>query len=66
MTEIRKLAAKTEQKGMTLIPTAIYFKNNRVKIELALAVGRKKYDKRQAIAKDDADRRIKQAMKKDM
>ena len=64
--EIARLAAKVEQKGMTLIPLAIYFKNRRVKIELALAVGRKKYDKRDAIAKEDAARRMKQAMRRDM
>ncbi|KAA3636714.1 MAG: SsrA-binding protein SmpB [Calditrichaeota bacterium] len=63
--EIRKLFAKTEQKGMTLIPLAIYLKGNRVKIELAVAVGRKKYDKRDALAKADAAKKIKQAMKKD-
>lgn len=64
--EIRKLFAKTEQKGMTLIPLSLYFKGNKVKIELAVAVGRKKYDKRQAVAKADADKKIKQAMKKDL
>ena len=64
--EIRKLAAKIEQKGMTLIPLSIYFKGKNVKIELALAVGRKKYDKREAIAKADADRKMNSALKKDM
>ena len=59
--EIRKLAVKTEQQGMTLVPLTIYFKGKHVKIELGTAVGRKKYDKRQAIAKKEADRRIKQA-----
>ncbi|MFC1475118.1 SsrA-binding protein SmpB [Candidatus Zixiibacteriota bacterium] len=64
--EIRKLFSKTEQKGMTLIPLAIYFKKNLVKIELGVALGRKKYDKRQAIAKNEADRKIKSALKKDL
>lgn len=64
--EIRKLTARTVQRGMTLIPLALYFKGKRVKVELGLAVGRKKYDKREAIAKADADRRIKQALKKDL
>lgn len=59
--EIRKLAVKTDQLGMTLVPLTIYFKGKHVKIELGTAVGRKKYDKRQAIAKKEADRRIKQA-----
>jgi SsrA-binding protein len=43
----------------------VYFKNQLAKIELAVASGRKKYDKRQAIAKAEADRRMKQALKKD-
>lgn len=64
--EIRKLIAQTQQKGLTLIPLSIYFKRNIVKIELAIAAGRKKYDKREAIAKADADRMIKRALKKDM
>ncbi len=64
--EIRKLQAQTEQKGMTLVPLAIYFKGKSVKIELAVAIGRKKYDKRDAIAKTEADRRIKRALRKDL
>ncbi len=63
--EIRKLYVQIEQRGMTLIPLSIYFKGKVAKIELALAVGRKKYDKRQAIAKSEADKRIKRAMRKD-
>ena len=63
--EIRKLQASTEQQGQTLIPLTIYFKGKYAKVELALAIGRKKYDKRQVIAKAEADRRIKQAMRKD-
>ena len=64
--EIRKLEIKTLQQGMTLIPLSIYFKGKLAKVELALAIGRKKYDKRQAIAKAEADRRIKQATRKDV
>ncbi len=63
--EIRKLFVQTEQKGLTLIPLAIYFKGNLVKIELAVAVGRKRHDKRQAIAEAEADRNIKKALRKD-
>ncbi len=63
--EIRKLFNQTEQKGMTLIPLTVYFRNKLAKIELAVATGRKKYDKRQAIAKAEAERRMKQALKKD-
>jgi len=63
--EIRKLAIQVEQRGMTLIPLSIYFRKNIAKIELAVASGRKKYDKRQAIAKADAERNIKRALRKD-
>ena len=63
--EIRKLFVLIEQRGMTLIPLSIYFKGKVAKIELAVAVGRKKYDKRQAIAKTEADKRMKKAMRKD-
>ncbi len=59
--EIRKLFIQTEQKGLTLIPLSIYFNGKVAKIELAVAAGRRKYDKRQAIAKAEADRRIKRA-----
>ena len=64
--EIRKLFAKTEQKGMTLVPLTVYFKGKHVKIELGLGVGRKKYDKRQAIAEAEAKRRISRATRKDI
>ena len=63
--EIRKLFAQTEQKGLTLIPLSVYFRGNLVKVELALASGRKKYDKRQAIDEAEANRKINQALKKD-
>ncbi len=64
--EIRKLKAKTEQKGMTLIPLSIYLKGKVFKIELSLAIGRRKYDKREVIAKADAARKMQSAIKKDM
>lgn len=51
--EIRKLIGKTKEKGLTLIPLRLYFKNGRVKVELALAKGKKVYDKRRDIAKKD-------------
>lgn len=54
--EIRKLIGKTKEKGLTLIPLRIYFKNGRVKVELALAKGKKSYDKRETIAKRDFQR----------
>ena len=64
--QIRKLTAEIAQKGMTLVPLSIYFKGNLAKIELAVGVGRKKYDKRQAIAKAESDRRISKATRKDI
>ncbi len=54
--EIRKLIGKTKEKGLTLIPLRLYFKNGKVKVELALAKGKKTYDKREAIAKKDFQR----------
>jgi len=54
--EIRKLIGKTKEKGLTLVPLRLYFKSGRVKVELALAKGKKVYDKRQDIAKRDFQR----------
>jgi SsrA-binding protein len=54
--EIRKLIGKTKEKGLTLVPLRLYFKNGRVKVELALAKGKKVYDKRRDIAKKDFQR----------
>lgn len=54
--EIRKLIGKTKEKGLTLVPLRLYFKKGRVKVELALAKGKKSYDKRETIAKRDFQR----------
>jgi SsrA-binding protein len=54
--EIDELRARTQQEPLTLVPLAIYFKEGRAKVELALARGRKRYDKRHAIAARDAAR----------
>lgn len=54
--EIRKLISKTTEKGLTLIPLKLYFKNGKVKVEIALAKGKKVYDKREDIAKRDLQR----------
>jgi SsrA-binding protein len=54
--EIRKLTGKIKEKGLTLIPLRLYFKEGKVKVELALAKGKKVYDKREAIAKKDMQR----------
>jgi SsrA-binding protein len=58
--EIRKLIGETQQKGFTLVPLSIYLKDGLVKVEVALAKGKKLYDKRQTMAKKDAERRIQQ------
>lgn len=62
--EIRLLEQKTRERGLTLVPLSMYFKENSlVKVELALARGKKVYDKRQSIAKRDSQRDIDRAMK---
>lgn len=62
--EIRKLIGYTTQKGLTLIPLNLYInEDGRAKMELAVARGKKNYDKRDDIAKKDAMRKIDQAMK---
>ena len=60
--EINKLIGLTKQKGYSLVPLNMYFKNNLVKIELGIGKGKKLYDKREDIAKKDAERRIKQQL----
>lgn len=54
--EIMRLLGKIKEKGYTLVPVRVYFKDSRVKVEIALARGKKLYDKRQDIAKKDARR----------
>jgi SsrA-binding protein len=54
--EIRKLIGKVKVKGLTLVPLRIYFKKGRVKVEIALAKGKKVHDKRETIAKRDFNR----------
>jgi SsrA-binding protein len=56
--EIDSLNAQVREKGLTLVPTRLYFKDGRVKVELALAKGKDLHDKRRDIAKRDADRQI--------
>ncbi|WP_216214507.1 SsrA-binding protein SmpB [Amycolatopsis aidingensis] len=60
--EIEKLIGKTKETGLSLVPLSMYFKDGKVKVELALARGRKAHDKRQAIAKRDAEREMAKAM----
>ncbi|MGI6622430.1 MAG: SsrA-binding protein SmpB [Clostridiaceae bacterium] len=61
--EINKLIGYTQRKGLTLVPLSLYFKKGKVKVELAVAKGKKLYDKREDIAKRDAMREIDRRMK---
>lgn len=56
--QIRKLLGGLNEKGLTLVPLSVYFKGPYAKVELALARGKKSYDKREAIAKRESDRTI--------
>jgi len=61
--EIDDLAGKVTQKGLTLVPLKLYIKHGIAKIELGVAKGKKLYDKREAIARRDAEREVERAMK---
>ena len=56
--EIQKLIGMVKQKGVTLVPLSLYWVKNKIKLEIGIARGKKLYDKRQDIAKKDAERRI--------
>jgi SsrA-binding protein len=60
--EIERLIGKIKESGLTLVPLALYFSDGKVKVELALARGKRSYDKRQDLAKRDADREVRRAM----
>jgi SsrA-binding protein len=60
--QLRKLAARTKESGVTLIPLAMYFKDGYAKVEIAVARGRRSYDKRQAIAERESKREAARAM----
>ena len=62
-TEIRKLAAKLNEQGFTLIPLRVYIKDGKIKITLGLARGKRKYDKRDTIRKRDQDRELRRVRK---
>ena len=64
--EIDKLYGKIIQQGMSLVPISIYFSGNKVKIELGIGKGKKLFDKREDIAKKDADMKIKKALKQNL
>ncbi len=61
--EILKLIGKLKEKGYSLIPTQVYFKGQKIKVELGLAKGKKNYDKRQSIAEASAKREIQRKIK---
>jgi SsrA-binding protein len=61
--EIDRLQGQVQQKGYTVIPTKLYLKDGRAKIEIALARGKKQYDKRQTIAERDSKRQVERALK---
>ncbi|MCL0052216.1 SsrA-binding protein SmpB [Peptococcaceae bacterium] len=61
--EINRLLGRTKEKGLSLVPLKLYFKNNKVKVELALAKGKKLHDKRRALAERDAKREMERARK---
>ncbi len=61
--EIKSLIGKTKQKGLTLLPLRVYTKHNRIKLEIGLGQGKRKYDKREKIKKREIDRRIGRALR---
>lgn len=61
-TEIKYLLGKSKQKGLTLIPLKLYTKNGKIKLEFALAKGRKNFDKREVIRKREVEREIQQTL----
>jgi SsrA-binding protein len=61
--EIRKLWAEVRQKGVTIVPVRVYLKGGRAKLEIAVAKGKKLYDKRQDLAKRDAQRELERGLR---
>jgi SsrA-binding protein len=61
--EIAQLISQSRERGYTIIPTMVFLERGRAKVEIALAKGKKEYDKRDSIAKRDADREIRRVMK---
>jgi SsrA-binding protein len=62
--EIARLIGKTQDSGVTLVPLSLYFKDGKAKVELALAKGKRAYDKRQAMAERDANREIERVFRR--
>ncbi|HYR01932.1 MAG TPA: SsrA-binding protein SmpB [Syntrophobacteria bacterium] len=61
--ELKRLTGKTQEKGLTLVPLKIYFKDGKAKIELALASGKKSYDKRETLKRQTQKREMERAIK---
>jgi SsrA-binding protein len=61
--ELRRLGESIAQKGMTIVPLRLYLKNNRAKLEIGIAKGKKQYDKRDSIAERESKRRIERALR---
>ena len=61
--EIKRLIGKTQERGLTLIPTRMYFARGKAKIEIGLAKGKKNYDKRQDLKRRDAQREVERALR---
>lgn len=64
--EIRRITAKLEEEGLTLVPIKVYNRNNRIKIQIAVARGKKNYDKRADKKKRDINRQIRRTLKQNM
>jgi SsrA-binding protein len=62
--EIDRMVAKTKEQGLTLVPLSMYFKDGKVKVELALARGKRTYDKRHDLARRDAAREVERALRR--
>jgi SsrA-binding protein len=62
--EIDRLARSTQERGLTLVPLSLYFKDGKAKIELGLARGKRSYDKRQDLAKRDAAREVERELRR--
>ncbi len=61
--EINRILSNMTQKGLTIVPTRLYLKGGRAKVEIALARGKRKFDKREDIARRDADRQVERALR---
>jgi SsrA-binding protein len=62
--EIARLAGKVRERGLTLVPLRLYFRDGRAKVELALARGKRAYDKREAIRKREEDRSVRRVLRR--